>query len=54
MNNTPEDNAAETEAVLSLQEAPAADGDGDAEVQAHISTSSYQTCEITRTQTESF
>ncbi|WP_161800999.1 hypothetical protein [Kitasatospora griseola] len=44
MNNAPEDNAAETEAVLSLQEAPTADSADESEVQAHLSTSSVQAC----------
>ncbi|MEV7122603.1 hypothetical protein [Kitasatospora griseola] len=44
MSHTPEDNAAETEAVLSLQEAPTADGAGDSDVEAHISTASLEQC----------
>ncbi|MFJ1792119.1 hypothetical protein [Kitasatospora griseola] len=42
INPTPEDNAAEVEAVLSLQEAPTAEAQDD--VEAHISSVSVDHC----------
>ncbi|KDN87151.1 hypothetical protein [Kitasatospora cheerisanensis] len=48
-DQTPEDKAAETEAVLSLQEAPTAQTED--EVQAHISTASLEQCSNQGTKT---